>query len=115
MSQRGGLPTYSQSLWKGRSRARSGRPSRAAGNWVEASSVGAAQIWFLPLASDHPGDERGGRSATLVAKFRCGVLPHFGRRCSLWASPPTLNAFDANTQTGVTLMRLDGVLAFIER
>jgi hypothetical protein len=28
---------------------------------------------------------------------------------------PTLNAFDANTQTGVTLMRFDGVLAFIER
>jgi hypothetical protein len=34
---------------------------------------------------------------------------------ALWASPPTLNAFDANTQTGVRLMRFDGVLAFIER
>jgi hypothetical protein len=41
-------------------------------------------------------------------------LPHFERRRPLWASPPTLNAFDANTQTGVTLMRFDGVLAFIE-
>jgi hypothetical protein len=34
---------------------------------------------------------------------------------AVWTSPPTLNAFDANTQTGVTLMRFDGVLALIER
>jgi hypothetical protein len=58
-------------------------------------------------------DEIAGVAST--ASGRGGVLPHFERRGPLWASPPILNAFDANTQTGVTLMRFDGVLAFIER
>jgi hypothetical protein len=47
-----------------------------------ASTAGAAQIWFLPLASDHPCDERGEPERDPSSKASMRPL------ASLWAATP---------------------------